>query len=340
MRVEHILCALFCWNLWVGFLPLAKADNGFLLYTPQKSATGQWYLNVESTAFSANRDNGTNVFFLDDFAGGTYGPLSSSYESDQFRLAPRITIGKSGCNGWGLQANYWEFYATGSTGFAGLPPSAITTPGLEIYADSAHTRAYTLDLEATKRGFYCGNQLLATFGARHGRLRHLDAASAVGLSDEGDFYSLDSQSTSGFNGTGLTYSLTGIRPATDSISYYLGGRLSNLFGTHQATANTSAIGFGPSGFAPAAAGSVSQIDDHMLIAETQVGVLWSKCSKQTGGKLFAKLGFEYQFWDSSNLSANSNSFAGFAGSQADVAAAAADLRTSFTGMVLGAGYAW
>lgn len=304
-------------------------------YAPSNS---NWYFNVDATALSATRDKGLMDYTLTD-GPLSYGPLASTATSDQFTASPRLTFGKSSCTGWGLQASYWDFNSTSTQGFAGLPSTA-PVPGLGILAESAQTRAYTLDVELTKRLRSSSYIITGTLGARHGLLRNADSSSALGVSDDFDLYTSSSQVERSFHGTGLTYSLSAIRQTRGPWAIYATGRLSNLFGSNDSSASSSIIGSGPSGFAPAASAANSSVSDHLFIAETQSGIMWNKCLKQTGGRLFAKAGFEYQYWNAPDAPANSYSDSGLTGSFADVYAEASPLKTQFIGFSLGTGYSW
>lgn len=297
-----------------------------------------WYFNVDATAFAPIRDTGISEHFLDD-NGVTYGPLNNNIVTDKLTASPRLTLGKTTADGWGLQSTYWDFNSNSSNGFAGLAPTAPVT-GLELYATSAQTRAYTFDLEATKRLNSKSFLLTGSLGARYGLIRNTDSTYAVGLSSDLDLYTASTRVETGFHGAGLTYSLSAIRPTRGPWSLYTNGRLSNLFGTNQASANTSIIGAGPGGFAPAASGSRSAVDDHLFVAETQAGIMWNKCLAKNTGKLFAKAGFEYQYWNSADLSAISVSDSALGNSFSDVYAEASDLKTHFVGFSVGTGFAW
>jgi hypothetical protein len=297
-----------------------------------------WYFNVDATAFSPIRDTGISEHFLDD-NGTEYGPLTNNIATDRLTAAPRLTLGKTTADGWGLQSTYWDFNSTNSDGFAGLTPSPPVT-GLELYASSAQTRAYTFDIEATRRLRASSFLLTGSLGARYGSIRNTDSSYAVGLSSDLDLYTASSQAQTGFHGAGLTYSISAIRPTRGPWSFYANSRLSNLFGTNYASANTSIIGAGPSGFAPAASGARSAVDDHLFIAESQAGIMWNKCLAKNTGKMFARAGFEYQYWNSADLSATSVSDSAFGTSLSDVYAEASDLKTQFIGFSVGTGFSW
>ncbi len=324
---------------WLASLAILLAGSPLVGAGEYAPLNSQWYFNVDATALSAKRDASVSDYaFFDNTT--TFGPLATTATSDQFTASPRLTLGKSSCTGWGLQTTYWDFNSTNSHGFAGLPELA-PAPGLEILGQTAQTRAYTFDVELTKRLRSSNLMLTGTLGARYGMLRNTDSSSALGVSNAFDLYSSSAQTERSFHGTGLTYSLSGIRQAVGPWALYTNGRLSNLFGSNDASASTSILASGPSGFASAASTGNSSLNDTLLIAETQAGVMWSQCLKRTGGRVFARAGFEYQYWRAPDAEASSISDAGLTGSGADVfAEASSPLRTRFIGLSVGTGYSW
>jgi len=302
-----------------------------------------WYLNAEVTALSAVGTTSTPNYLLNDFAApATVTPFAFNIASDQLTASPRLTFGKSYCSGWGIQTSYWDFNATSGNAFSGPLIGPATVPDLNIVNGHAQTRAYTFDIEGTKRFSICDTLYMGTLGVRHGSIENSSSSMVFGQSVLNDVYTLSSGTESGFHGTGLTYSLLGIRPiANKCFSLYGGGRLSNLFGQNSAIAQTSAVLASPAGGAFSSNGAINQDDDALFIAQLQTGVMWSRCLKEQGGRMFARAGFEYQYWDTTDLAATSTSFAGALGSsQGSVTANANDLQTQFVGFALGAGYSW
>jgi hypothetical protein len=302
-----------------------------------------WYLNTEVTALSALGGTSTQEYLLEDLiAPATIAPFASNTTSSQLTASPRLTFGKSHSNGWGIQSSYWDFQAISGNSFAGPLFNPSVLPDLNIISEQDRTRAYTFDLEATKR-FSCGKtDFIGTIGARHGALKRSVSSFVFGESVQNDAYTLSSLSESSFHGTGLTYSMLGIRQTSlQCFSWYGGSRLSHLFGNNSAIAQTSATLTRPNASAISTNGAIDSDNDSLFIAQFQTGAMWTKGVNPWGGQLFARSGFEYQYWNSSSLSAISTSFAGRAGSSiASVAADAGDLKTQFVGFAFGAGYAW
>lgn len=308
-----------------------------------KVQTSFWYLNTELTALSPINSSPSQNYALNDLvASAQVTPFASDVNASQLTAAPRITFGKSHCNGWGIQTSYWDMRTSDGSGYAGPIVGPASVPDLNLINVQDSVRAYTLDLEATKRFQVCETQYWGTFGVRHASLQNATSSFAIGESVLNDLYTLSSLSETSFNGTGLTYSLMGIRPTKNKcLSVYGSGRLSNVFGNNTALAQTSAILSSPAGAANSTNGAIDKGSDALFISEFQTGLLYSRCLNQYGGKMFARGGFEYQYWNTADRNAFSTSFAGATGSSdASVTANGGDLKTQLVGFSLGAGYAW
>lgn len=302
-----------------------------------------WYLNSELTALTPTNSASAQDYVLNDLvAPATVTPFASNVDANQLTAAPRLTFGKSHCNGWGFQTSYWGMNTIAGSDFAGPLAGPAAVPGLNLINVQESFRAYTFDIEATKRLQVGQTQYWGTFGARHASLTNSTNSVALGESVNSDLYVLSALSQTRFNGTGLTYSLMGIRPISDKcISLYGGGRLSNVFGNNTALAQTSAVLSSPFGGSNSTNGAIDRGNDALFISEFQTGLLYSRCLKQYGGRMFARGGFEYQYWNTADRNAFSTSFAGVtSSSDASVSTTGGDLKTHLVGFSLGAGYAW
>jgi len=302
-----------------------------------------WYLNSELTALTPANSASAQDYVLNDLvAPATVTPFASNVDANQLTAAPRLTFGKSHCNGWGFQTSYWGMNTIAGADFAGPLAGPAAVPGLNLINVQESFRAYTFDIEATKRLQVGQTQYWGTFGARHASLTNSTNSVALGESVNSDLYVLSALSQTRFNGTGLTYSLMGIRPISDKcISLYGGGRLSNVFGNNTALAQTSAVLSSPFGGSNSTNGAIDRGNDALFISEFQTGLLYSRCLKQYGGRMFARGGFEYQYWNTADRNAFSASFAGVtSSSDASVSTTGGDLKTHLVGFSLGAGYAW
>ena len=302
-----------------------------------------WYLNSELTALSSINSAADQSYVLNDLvAPAAVTPFASTVDANQLTAAPRLTFGKSNCNGWGVQTSYWGMNTTAGSGFAGPLAGPANVPDLNLINVQESFRAYTFDIEATKRLQVRQTQYWGTFGVRHASLTNSTSSVGLGESVNNDTYVLSALSQTRFNGTGLTYSLMGIRPISNKcVSVYGGGRLSNVFGHNTAVAQTSAVLSSPAGASNSTNGAIDRGNDALFISEFQTGLLYSRCLKQYGGRMFARGGFEYQYWNTADRNAFSTSFAGVTGSSdASVTTTGGDLKTHLVGFSLGAGYAW
>ena len=111
-----------------------------------------WYLNSELTALSPINSAADQSYVLNDLvAPATVTPFASTVDANQLTAAPRLTFGKSNCNGWGVQTSYWGMNTTAGSGFAGPLTGPATVPDLNLINVQESFRAYTFDIEATKR---------------------------------------------------------------------------------------------------------------------------------------------------------------------------------------------
>lgn len=192
-------------------------------------------------------------------------------------------------------------------------------------SDFERFNVQTIDLEGSKDFSFYAWRGLATFGARYADLnnvRHstVDGAIRTGAPGiEGDLYpSLplitnddmnDTYHTAdydfatlqsmNFHGVGPTFSLTGIRPLTESFSLFTSGRGAVLFGDSRNFARVD-------GQMSSLFDDDSNVDsdvinstEELFIAELQLGGQWSRPVRFINGHFFARGAFEYQFWRNS-----------------------------------------
>jgi hypothetical protein len=111
-------------------------------------------------------------------------------------------------------------------------------------------------------------------------------------------YSFENAYGSAMYGTGLTFSLQGLRPIGDSgFALYAVARGSTLWGETQSFAGSSAGYDSFYGSGTSTATGFGRLNDQTYyIAEAQGGVQWSRYSRWFNGRFFARAGFEYQWW--------------------------------------------
>lgn len=320
----------------------SACDSSCDFFGFNKCCTGNWYLQTEAVFFAPISNVATQDFLLtDNIAAATVTPFASTLTADQFTMTPRLTFGTTFNNGWGIQGRYWEMNTVAGDGFAG-PFTPTPLPDLNLVGGQNSLEAYTIDLEATKCFSFCNCSWLGTLGARHAALEHSTAGFAFGESVLNDVYTLSALSQDSFHGTGITYSLMGIRELPcKNFSLYGGGRLSNIFGTNSARASTTAVVASPIGGAASTDNALATGDDGLFIAEASAGLQWSHCLQGCNARCFARTGVEYQYWNAEDLTASATSFAGiFGSSNASVTANAVDQETQFIGLALSAGFMW
>lgn len=238
--------------------------------------------------------------------------------ADMMTGSPRISLGVVGSGGWGLQGRYWRIEnSVGAFGpLVNLNPAdseAWRRGALSMTADFERFQAQTADLELTRDldiGRWSG---VATIGARYAEIRNtrnnnVDGSlrtGTPGLTTVDDallnsFHTADYDFTSlqglDFNGTGPTFSLSGIRPLNNNFSLFTSARGSVLFGESRnyASVDGQMSSLFHDGFSSDMAEQLST--EPLYIAELQLGAQWSRQSRLMNGRFFARGAFEYQFW--------------------------------------------
>lgn len=265
-------------------------------------------------------------------------------QADQLTGIPRLTLGIVGENGLGIQGRYWRMEnSIGSFGlpvnFSNVPPYPSSTSDVD-WTDGAlnrltgfeHFSAETIDLELSKDFCVFGWSGLATFGVRHGsynnyRINAVDGGIQTGApgigapTGSGDDllntfhtadYDLGSRQAASFRGTGLTTSLTGMRPFAfnPQFALFASMRGSVLYGDSVNSAQTYAAmeSFYNSDFASET--ETLRSSNELYIAELQLGSQWSRNVNFLNGRVFARAAVEYQFWRNNAAQANAASVAG------------------------------
>ncbi len=202
--------------------------------------------------------------------------------------------------------------------------------------------AYTIDAELTKGFCRRGWNLLGTFGVRYGEYDHARNNSVFGAVN-GDIFALSSLQNEGFHGTGLTFSLSGLKPLKrhPCMSLYLSGRGSTLFGDARTLAIASSSFAGPAGNAQSVNGALDDRDETLFIGEIQAGLQWSRCVRSFNGRMFARVGFEYQYWGTTDGNALAVAASGTGGSSlGQVAVRGGNQNVDLVGFNVMTGFAW
>lgn len=250
--------------------------------------------------------------------------------------APRVTAGIQGeC--WGLVGRYW----LASIGTAAFAPDLPNDPTYGVIGFEAF-RAYTVDIELQRRFCWCNWDMYGFLGARYASLnddRSLFGANSFG----GPVLTAGGFAGQQFNGTGLTFGFSGMRPIWCDDSpwkAYFVNRYSTLWGNGVSTARTFANARDTNGSAVTSNGAQAGSQGDLFIAEVQLGLQWDCCCTCLPGRAFVRAGMEWQYWDT-NYQAHAQSYSTAlltpGGERAEAYAEADDMRFSLIGLTIGAG---
>jgi hypothetical protein len=271
-------------------------------------------------------------------------PASISVQTDfdsaeELTGAPRLVFGYVGKRGFGIQGRYWELSSFSSR--SDLPEPIIGNQ-IQVLGGEDRFNAYTIDVELTNECCYRGCNLLGTFGVRHAHIDHGRVEQVVGASNL-DVFSLGAQTGESFDGTGLTFSLSGLKTINPcrGLALYTALRGSTLWGPARTTAITTSSFSGPFGVGGSTNGAIDSNDETMFIGEVGAGLQWSRCVRSFSGRMFARGGVEYQYWGTSDGFALAQSSSGSLGfSDGTVRALGGKHSTNLIGFALMAGYNW
>jgi hypothetical protein len=210
--------------------------------------------------------------------------------------SPRVWLGVESPCGWGVRARYWQFNDTSSDDEQRV---FIQQAIVDTLAAESTLRAYTVDVEGTKR-FALGNWcVLTSFGVRNAEFKashafDLFSSEVIG----GRSLMIDSITTENareVQGTGLTSSMETVRPFGDhGLSLFWNLRGSVLWGTTRAMGSSRFTDPSVTALQLVAAGE----DATSYIVETQLGVRWQHRLECLNTCAFAQIAFEYQKWTS------------------------------------------
>lgn len=268
-------------------------------------------------------------------------------------------------NGWGFRVRYWHF------GNDFIDPNPVVPVNAEpAFISSYYLRADVLDIELTQAFCFLGCELNTSFGARYAELER--QSSVVGYGDVGNgvnLYGL-AMGANEIAGTGFTTSIGGRKPlhffwchSCDSCGGPCAGTCCNPCGrwlgfwnvrgsvlwadsTVSALTDANAVIKGSVVAAANSRNKASATKDHsetLGILELQLGIEYQRCLRCCPATAFVRAGAEYQYWDTGDLAAFSNSFASLEGSpppfggRADAVANAHDGDLGLIGFILGAG---
>jgi hypothetical protein len=302
------------------------------------------YFGAEATYLAPVYDESLATFTLTQ-CGVAQASLQSDFgTAEELTGAPRLVFGYAGDHGIGIQARYWELTSSASQNDV---PDAIVGSQIQSLGGEDRFNAYTIDLELTKAFCHHGCNMLGTFGVRHGSIDHQRDEQVFGAVDLGssqfDVFSMGAQTGEEFHGTGLTFSLSGLKSIKPcrGLAFYTSARGSTLWGSAETLAVTYSTFTGPLGGADSVNGAIDSNDVTMFIGEIGAGLQWSRCANSYSGRMFARAGVEYQYWGTSDGFALAQSTSGTGGlSNGTATAIGGSQETHLIGLALMAGYAW
>ncbi len=219
----------------------------------------------------------------------------------------RTWIGLQKC-GWGVRVRYWGFGVNNVDPDPDVPKNLVPT-----IVENYHLSANVLDFELTQRFFIHCWQIDTAFGARYADLNRYIQTVGYGQVGNGvDLYGLAMGSNS-LEGTGFTASIGGSRQIHPCSGWYFywNFRGSALWADTMASVLTDATAFTASPVASANArnhANASVDKEDVYIAETQIGLEY-RIRSCCWGQLAFRGGIEYQYWNTGNVTAQSQSFA-------------------------------
>ena len=245
---------------------------------------------------------------------------------DDLEAAPRIWLGLENEEGRGIRARYWFLDAHDSAYdlfFAGgIFPVA--------YSASTELEVYTIDLEYTHRRCFGNWHVLGSFGVRHGAMDRTDVLTAF---DSATTLTSQILSDRQLHGTGITSGIEATRPVGErGLHLFLGLRSSTLWGTDKALGTN--LMTTPGGIFL----QVVAVEDEteLYILEVQSGLLWSREIESLDSSVFARLVFEFQYWDAEEGSFDFNQ----AVLPASAGGSSRDLQADLLGLSFAMGLTW
>lgn len=315
---------------------------------------------VEGTFLAPLSEPRQSVYLTDLTNGAQY----VDHSQPGFGSGVRTWIGLQN-NGWGFRVRYWHF------GNDAIDPNPVVPVNAEpTFLSAYYLRADVVDIELTQRFCFLGCELDTSFGARYAELER--NGTVVGYGDVGNgvnLYGL-AMGSNDISGTGFTTSIGGRKPlnffwchSCNDCGGPCGGTCCNPCGrwlgfwnvrgsvlwadsTVSALTDANAVIKDTVVAAASSRNKASATRDHsetLGIIELQLGIEYQRHLRCCPAIAFVRAGAEYQYWDTGDLTANSNSFASLQGSpppfggRVDAVADAHDGDLGLIGFILGAG---
>jgi hypothetical protein len=209
---------------------------------------------------------------------------------------------------------------------------------------------YAVDAEIT-RNFCCsdGWDFDVAFGFRYASLEDLAHVSLTGTDGRilPTIALADATSITEFYGPGITAAFGGdkaiYRSCCSQLKLFWTVRGSIVWGDITSSTQTAVtvVDPFPTGYADRVDFALARTEDEMLIGELQVGLQWEHQLRCTPAAAFARIAFEYQYWDADGGWAETQSLASVNATSAIASASAGpDIELEMIGFTLGAGLTW
>lgn len=229
-------------------------------------------------------------------------------------------------------------------------PTLVADANTHAFHSTYLLDADVVDFEMTQRFCWHNHLLQGSFGGRYARLQRNSTVLGYGELGEVELSGV-ATGASELEGAGITFGLNGNSPTGwhGCWSWFWGLRGSVIWADQSAYARThaSAVVNPPTG-----AGSADSVDqafaltdnpDSVFIGEAQLGLQYDKPLCCCAGDFFFRIALEYQHWNTGDLIAGSDSFAGLTdgpvnfGGLVESSAFAHDGDLDVLGITIGAG---
>lgn len=223
-----------------SWLPSSNSSQGSATSSPAiytMTPSGSWVAGVSAYILKPYFTGGNPAYFSNDGISPTF---SVTNFQSTLSATPAYWIGYVGASGFGVQANFFSFYQSNSTGpvtgsFV-IDPflNAAAVGGSDFLMATSTLRLTTFDFEGTKQINFWDCSWKASAG-----LRYLSTGQNYESSDSSGF---TSSFNSNFNGVGPTLALAGRHAAGASgFGFYGNARGAVAFGKHDDALSGSLI---------------------------------------------------------------------------------------------------
>lgn len=252
--------------------------------------------------------------------GSTFESFSDREFSYDLNLSPRAFVGWQNREGVGLRATWWLYDEAAATA-SDNPPSngfgAITHPPFgdvdisssiptDTFTANSSLNLYTIDLEATREGEFCGWTVGVAGGIRYAFTEQTYLAQ---LQNSTDVLRGQIDYNHSIEGIGPTIFLSAYRPIACDAGFFTKARGSVLFGNSQSHLSAGEDLDLTTSFSTT---RTTGRDDLLSVGEIQLGFLWQSASRRLY-RPFLSLAMEGQIWNGAGNASSEDGSLGFFG---------------------------